>query len=310
MPRVLVLLMGAGILVFGLMIGAVMVFGRILPTQELAYISSGHGHLDLVLLDLYHRIPVNIFKQVVTFSWSPDGEQIVFSNYGESNDLYIMDVYGHHIQRLTNNQASNVSPSWSPDGKKIVFSSDYAGNEALYVMPVDCQDTFEHCTKRLTPDDNRSYVSPVWSPNGKQIAFVSMLTVVIGVDSSAGNPAIYVMDANGEHIQRLTKNSNESYTPAWSPDGRYLAYLGVNRPAQLASTMIMDTECSDSITCIHSLFSASTTPDPSWSNDGNTIAFAGDFNGNIDIYITDMQGHYLQRVTSNEMNEGFPRWRP
>jgi len=310
MPRVWVLLMGAGILMFGLMISGVMVIGRVLPTQELAYISSGYTHFDLVLLDLYHRIQVPIFKQVLMFSWSPNGEQIVFSGYGGSNELYIMDVYGHRIQRLTNNQARNLSPSWSPDGKKIVFSSNYAGNEAIYVMPVDCKDTFEHCTTRLTPNDNRLYVSPVWSPNDQQIAFVSMLSIVIGADSSSGKPEIYVMDLNGNHIQQLTQNPDESYTPAWSPDGRYLAYLGVNRTAQSASTMIMDTECSGTTPCTYSLFSASTTPDPSWSSDGNSIVFAGDFNGSIELYITDTQGRYLQRITYNNMQESIPRWRP
>jgi len=310
MSRFWTLIMGIGILMFGLLISITLLIGRILPTQQVAYISSKHDHFDLVLLDLYHRIPVTIFNQVNTFSWSPDGSKIAFSNYGTNIDLYILDVYSHHVQQLTNSQTQNLSPSWSPDGSKIVFSSNYAGYNAIYVMPVDCIGTFQRCATRLTPDDNRIYISPVWSPDGKRIAFVSMLSFVIGPDLSSGKPEIYVMDQNGNHVQQLTKNPSESYTPAWSPDGRYIAYLGVNRALQSASTMIIDTECDDPTACINSLFSASITPDPSWSSDGSLIVFVGDFNGSIEIYTTDTNRRYLQRLTYDNINKGNPRWRP
>ena len=60
--------------------------------------------------------------------------------------------------------------------------------------------------KRITDDPGHDDVLPAWSPDGKKIAFVS------GRD---GNNEIYVMNADGTGVTRLTKDPGEDLDPTW-----------------------------------------------------------------------------------------------
>src|SRR4051794_37731914 len=68
---------------------------------------------------------------------------------------------------------------------------------------------------RLT--DNKFYdADPKWSPDGKRIAFSSFPLY---------ERAIYIMDANGDNLFKVTNDLN-SNSPAWSPDGKRIAFTG------------------------------------------------------------------------------------
>lgn len=309
MARVLVLIMAISILVFGLLTGSMLVFGRVLPTKQLVYVSSYRNQSNLFLLDLYHRIQVKLIREAYTPAWSPDGEQIAFySPRDGGRDLYIMDVYSRQIQRLTNNGASNGSPAWSPDGYEIAFASDYADAYGIFVMRVDCKDSFEHCAKRLTLIDDYWYAAPAWSPDGKSIAFVTTKDTTSAFDDSLGNANIYIMNRDGSNLNRLTENPGEDYTPAWSPDSRSLVYSAQNIQFGKMELMIIDTQCSTD--CIRLLFSDAVDLMPAWSSDGSSIVFVDARDGSFEMYTTDIDGRYLQRLTYNHNDESSPRWRP
>lgn len=62
-------------------------------------------------------------------SWSPDGDKIVFVGMREGkSDLYVYNLKSKDLDRLTDDQFSDLEPSWSPDSKKIVFTSDRGDN--------------------------------------------------------------------------------------------------------------------------------------------------------------------------------------
>lgn len=166
------------------------------------------GRSNLVLLDLYHRIHVNLIPRAFAPSWSPDGERIAFYSDWDSEgaDLYILDVFSHHIQRLTHNGAYNVSPSWSPDGREIVFASTY-DSSGIFIISINCTDSFMHCATRLTPKDAFWYDRPVWSPDGKSIAFTSTK------DNLRGSYNIFIMNRDGSNLRRLTKTLEMTLIP-------------------------------------------------------------------------------------------------
>jgi len=80
---------------------------------------------------------------------------VVMSPSG-SSEIYRVDIQGTSAQRLTRNNAIDVSPTWSPDGRRIAFVSDRSGSPQIYVMNADGSDA-----RRLTFDGNYN-TSPAW----------------------------------------------------------------------------------------------------------------------------------------------------
>ena len=142
-------------------------------------------------------------------SWSPDGSRIAFSSVRDgAAEIYVMSADGSAQTRLTDKEARNYYPSWSPDGSLIAFTSYGDGNAEIYVMNADGS-----AQTRLT--NNEAVDSrPSWSPDGLRIAFDSTLgDPDPGDDTRISN--IYVMNADGSGLTRLTDNEARETSPSW-----------------------------------------------------------------------------------------------
>src|SRR5688572_17955789 len=68
-------------------------------------------------------------------SVSPDGKKILFdSDRSGNSELYVMDLDGTNLKRLTNSPEHDNSPKWSPDGMRIVFARDLAENSEIFII--------------------------------------------------------------------------------------------------------------------------------------------------------------------------------
>jgi Tol biopolymer transport system component len=160
---------------------------------------------DLVILDVPRdrevrrmMLPLN---GLTTPAWSPDGKQLVFTGYdGGLSDLFIVNVDGTGLRRLTTDKAADLQPSWSPDGKSIAFTTDRGpgtdfntleiGNMrlALYHLDTGVIELLGH----MNVGKN---INPVWAPDGRSLAFVSDRT---GINN------VYLYDFDDGNVYQLT----------------------------------------------------------------------------------------------------------
>ena len=143
--------------------------------------------------------------------------------------------------------------------------------------------------------------SNVWAgaPKTAQIVFTAY-----GRD---GNQAdIYVMDINGGRQRNLTKHAiADEVHPAWSPDGRKIAFVS-GRDGN-SNIYVMDADGKN----VHQLTDHPVSDtNPAWSPNGQEIAFQSTRDGNIDIYVMDTNGGNIRRLTHRLAFDITPAWSP
>ncbi|MDF0666189.1 MAG: Tol-Pal system beta propeller repeat protein TolB [Nitrospira sp.] len=184
----------------------------------------------------------------ITPVFSPDGNALAYASSHEGNaELYRLDTRTKAVQRLTTNAAGDLSPSWSPSGREIAFTSDRGGGPQIFLMSADGSNV-----RRLTFDGDYN-AAPAWSPRGNWIAYVCrtskkeyklcvitpdgqkhlQLTTGLGVDDSPswspdgrhlvfsstvdGKSQIYMINADGKDLERITFIGTHNSAPSWSP---------------------------------------------------------------------------------------------
>jgi Tol biopolymer transport system component len=235
-------------------------------------------------------------------AWSRDGRTIVFVSWRDGNgEVYAMDADGSAPRNLTQHPAKDVRPAWSPDGRSIAFASSRDRQSEIYVMNADGSG------KRNLTRDRANDDYPTWSPDGRRIAFLR------GYPKRANVPGLgvihyydyhlYVVNADGSGLRRLTPNPTWRKQLVWSPDGRTIyfgRYLvsadgsGARRLPYIPLTAV-------------------------WSPDGRRIAFVrglpdrsqvGPVGRNHEIYVMNADGSGSRRLTHNRAYDGEPAWSP
>ena len=156
-------------------------------------------------------------------TWSPDEFQIAFRSdiLHEGNwDIYLIDIDGQNLKRLTTNRGDDHYPAWSPDGTEIAFSSDRSGKSQIYVMNVIGRKKIRQLTSLPL-----SGQGPVWSPAGDQITFGGQK------EHEAKSVGIYVIDAKGGKPTLRAPGSGGP--PAW---GKGPVRFAVDPREKLATT--------------------------------------------------------------------------
>lgn len=195
--------------------------GQLIAATELGPIETGERRLVILRGDgsLVRRLPplTSVGERdggrthtEIDPAWSPDGSRLVFSGQTGFNDLngrrsnydiYVVNVDGTGLRRLTYSRAGDWSPAWSagPAGGRIAFTR----REDVYTMRPDGTE-LERVTFRGGAD-------PTWSPDGDRLAF-----------ERRGH--VHVADADGGDRRRVTRRVG-SGQPAWAPDGRRIAFV-------------------------------------------------------------------------------------
>jgi TolB protein len=137
---------------------------------------------------------------------------------------------------------------------------------------------------------------------GERAIFTTKITFI---SNRSGNDEIYMMDYDGHSQTRLTFNKVKDYMPAWSSDGKTIAYTSYRFPeAGLFLLNPFETE-------IKEIQSKGTNFSPSFSPDGKKLAFCSTLEeGNSEIYVANSNGEKIKRLTFNRAIDTSPSWSP
>jgi Tol biopolymer transport system component len=153
-------------------------------------------------------------RDYVWLRLSPDGKRVVMViRENGFHDIWIYDIRRGTLTRLTFEAGDNSSPVFSPDGQRIAFLRLKDGNFSILVKPADGSRSEE----TLLPPQSFRSVPFSWSPDGKILAYMRI--------GRTGKGEIWVLPLEGEHKPQLVLASQfDNRSPAFSPDGKYLAY--------------------------------------------------------------------------------------
>jgi Tol biopolymer transport system component len=160
-------------------------------------------------------------------AWSPRGDQIAFT-YAYPSDsvaqVYVINMDGSGLTRLTQDPTDKRSVSWSRDGALIAFTTGTAGQGHIYTMRSDGSD------RRQVTGEAGTYRYPVFSPDGEHLVF----TVATDFYQPVLIGGLFLIKLDGTEMTRLTEcrprvtgeewGCGEHAYPSWSPDGSLLLF--------------------------------------------------------------------------------------
>lgn len=247
-------------IIFTLFLPMVLSIGQITPSAwadefVFACFPDGQSHSDICMINsdgsnLRRLTEIPRSKHWPTLS--PDKKTIAF---GHANKLWLMDTDGNNLRVLKEDFSFGLRTAWSPDGSKIAYGVIFAINI------IDIQTKEERLLK--LPQNMVRIKEVAWSPDGRQLAFAADADLptrdiyVVNID--------YVHNEEGIGLRQLTHHPGEDRTPAWSPDGKHIAFYSTRN--ETGGIFFMDADGSNITELTNDGENA-----PSWSPDGKRIA--------------------------------------
>jgi tricorn protease len=208
-----------------------------------------------------------------------------------ADDLWIADLDGRNVRRLTSDIGVESHPVFSPDGKTIAFSAQYDGNTDVYTIGIEGGSP-TRLTWHPDPDIVRG-----WTPDGKAVLFSSPRNVF----TNRFTQLFTVPAKGGMPTQLPIPNGVEA---SYSPDGEYIAYTPLGDRSQQwkhyrggTHSRIWIYRCKDHhVDQIPQPAGRCNDLDPNWV--GEAIYFRSDREGEYNVYAYDVKTKNISKLTN------------
>ena len=232
---------------------------------------------------------------------TPDGRDIAY--FSERNsffvDLYLADAETGRVKRrlIKSTLSSNYeslrfvysSGSFSPDGRYFAIAAKHKDRDDLVILDVPRDREVRRIRVPLS-----GITTPSWSPDGKQLVFT-------GYDG--GFSDLFIVNADGSDLRRLTNDKYADLEPTWSPDGRTIAFATDRGSVTDFTTLRFGNM---RVALYHLNTGAIEVLDhmergkninPVWAPDGRSLAFVSDRTGFSNIYLYDFADKNIYQLT-------------
>jgi len=232
--------------------------------------------------------------------FSPAGLSLVYSWRGEDPDSLKNDT--------SRNRVSPTAITRGPDPKRfdgrVYTSIPIVADERGYLSPRETRRP-SHLylvprsggTPRQLTSGELSQTSPAWSPDGNTVVFEQDSTENREIRDDA-MPALFLVNVADGSVRPLPTGFAQSSSPAWSPDGRSVAFV-CSKGRGMENDVCVVPATGGAARNLTADWNLDPTQ-PSWSVDGSTIYFAAEVKGNVHLFEVASAGGAVRQVTTGE----------
>jgi TolB protein len=205
---------------------------------------------------------------------------------GGSKEIYVADFDGYDARAVTRDGVNVAAPAWAGNRFAIYYVSYKFGNPYIFFQDLG---STERRTFAGFPGSN---ISPAPSPDGRKVAMIL---------SKDGATDLYVSNADGSDLRRLTKSREDESSPCWSPDGQWICFASkISERRSLCKVSVSGGPVQRIATS-----GVSNPTEPDWSPDGKWIVFTRQAGG-FEICVVPAEGGNATVLVPGE----DPSWAP
>ncbi len=248
------------------------------------------GMSGIFLLAVSPSSAVNVKDTLLLSQPAVSQNHIAFLYAG---DLWVANLDGRNVRRLTSDEGIESHPAFSPDGQLIAFSAQYEGNTDVYLVPVE-----GGVPKRLTWHPGADIVR-CFTSDGQSVLFISSRYV-----ANRSSTQLFSVSIQGGFPQPLPLPC--VYKASFSPDAQHLAYTPLreaflqwkNYRGGTVSTIWIYSFADKSVVKIPQPEGRCNDTDPMWI--GQKIYFRSDRNGEFNLFSYDLQSQKIEQLTYHQ----------